>query len=155
MEEKVKIIICPCTRQKLRDSGIHFEEKRTFHCKCVNNHHKSYFVLRCEERNMFGLLFSGEKFVFNCSRKNLSGSEICQNYVDIRYIFNYVTAKIYVRENLPKEIGEKWVNIEKYLSDIKNESFCYFCKRKNVIHVSLDNPDDFDILKNVKVLGEA
>lgn len=84
-------------------------------------------------------LYINTLHIFDCKCKNLDFNEVCQNCVNVRHIFNFVADKIKnivykfciqtfcIQNDLPQELVTRLVPTEKYLKEIKNETF-YFCK---------------------------
>ena len=102
--------------------------------------------------NLFKSIFGGGEFVFNCKCYKLSGFEVFQNCVNVRYVLNFAAGKICVGGGIPEEFEKKLIRIVDYLKSIKNEPFFYFGKYADKIHLSLDNPN-FKEIKNVKNFG--
>ena len=154
MRQKIKVIVCTCSRELLRSSGLDFIERRTYNeACCLENIHKNFYVIPCKIHKIFASLFGCSDFVFNCVFKTLVGDDICQNCVNIRYILNFVSPNICADVDLaPVELKSRLVKINVHLKKIKNEPFICFCREKKRICVSLDNPDESDVLKNVKIL---
>ena len=98
---------------------------------------------------MFAPLFGAGDFVFNCAWKTLVGYDICQNGGNIRYILNFISPKICVDFNrLPVELKSRLVKIDNHMKKKKKK------KSTKRICARLDNPDKFDVLKNVNILGD-
>ena len=119
--QKTKVIVCTCSREPLRSSGLDFIERRTYHeACCLENIHENVYLIPCEIHEMFTPLFGGGNFVFNCVCKNFVGDDICQNCVNISCILNFVCPKICVDVDcLPVELKSRLVKIDNHLKKEK------------------------------------
>ena len=103
------------------------------------------YVILCEIQEMLALLFGGGDFVFNCVCRVLVGNDIFQNWVNIRYILNFVFLKIcFDVDRLPVKLKSRLVKIDDYLKKkSKMNRFFNLCREKKRICANLDNPDVF------------
>ena len=97
---------------------------------------------------MFKGIFGGGNFVSNYQWFRLGPFEYCENCLQIRYMLNFITYKICVEKF--SEAIEKIC--KKYVKNIKNEPFFYFCSRETKINLSLDDPD-FKEIRTLRKFG--
>lgn len=135
--------------EKLKESEVYIFCSNHFNSVCNfmesnnENTHKDYLISVWKQHP----LFSNIPMQFWCSCYKPTAFEICQNCINIRYLFNCLVKKASLRE-LPQYFILTLKHLKEYLKSITNETFFYYSIRDKVIHLTLDNPH-YDCMKNV------
>ena len=133
----IQIIVCRCTKTKLREPGVNFYCKQNFYQNI-----KDVCVLPCPGHPHFKDRFMRANFEMPCKYLSLKKG-CCSNCATFYFTLNLNAEKIKVVSfsEVPSYVQLK--KIVDYLEkDIKSLLFFYFYYKSMKVHCSFDNPNE-------------